>query len=503
MSDYNRLVKTSNFWCSLHRKGLEEALREQTKIRIVNENLGTYEIPSVKISHFFDLNDKSIRDWTMWLERPHVFRIKSRWLHKINDSWIKDNLGTFPATEYFVPIPLKDEIERLSFKFALNDFVLCTGRKRDAAQLRERFLELYEDLIPLLEKDHTLRNFVTNREKCFNKLHTFSPYVPYYQLRGSGYREVFWVGFAWNKLEWKDPRKGIQYEFGIDEDGSRFYGIWVEGTSDARPTQRQIYEILADEDPNLILLTLHALGSEYHLHVKRAKDNQDIIDSSVTEIGVKEVECFVRNLKTKSLWIHLGKKLTRKELCSIDNVPDDIIQTVRHLLSVYRWLSGLDERPMITEDQAYQILKSGNVSLRKNFFSNQVWEREANVSQRIGQNAIRRYILEQYDNKCAFCDIDEPGLLVASHIVPWSEDPENRGNPKNIICMCVFHDRLFENALLKVDDHYKVTFSEKFQISCKNSVIMRLFKENTNLFLRLPANDKPDPRLLKKRFYQR
>lgn len=64
-----------------------------------------YEIPSVKISHFFDLNDKSIGDWVMWISsrhRRHVFRIKSRWSAKVNGSWIKDNLGDFDATEFFV-----------------------------------------------------------------------------------------------------------------------------------------------------------------------------------------------------------------------------------------------------------------------------------------------------------------------------------------------------------------------------------------------------------------
>jgi hypothetical protein len=508
MGDYTKRVKHPRFYCSLSRKLLEETLREQAKIKIVNENpnLGMHEIPSAEISPRFDLNDTRIGSWVMWVaskSRPHIFCIKSRYAQNAKkpegvSSWIKDDLGEFDARKFFVSMPSEDEIENPPFRFANSDFALCTGRKRDATRLRERFLELYGDLIPLLEKDYMLGNFVTEREKFYNKLHTFSPYIPNFQKRGNGYREHFWVGFAWNKSEWKDPRKGIQYEFGIDKDGSIFYGIWVEGTSDARTTERNVYEVLVEEDPKLVLSTLRALGPEYHLWVNRAEDGQDIINSNVTEIGVDGVECFVQNLKSKCLWIHLGKKLTRKELCSIDNVPNDIIQTVHRLLPVYRWLSGLNGRPM-TEKEAYRILKSGNVSLRKKIFSNQVGEREAYTSQRVGQNAVRRYTLEQYESKCALCDIAEPGLLVASHIVPWSEDPENRGNPRNVICMCVLHDRLFENGLLKIGGDYKVTFSKKFQMSCKNSVTMELIKQNTNQSLRLPTNDQPDPELLDKR----
>jgi hypothetical protein len=389
----------------------------------------------------------------------------------------------------------------MPFKFTNHDFSLCTGHKRDAARLRDKFLELYNDLTPLLLKNPTLRNFVAGREKSYNRLHTLSPYVPNFQNRGSGYREHFWLGFAWNKPEWKDPRLGVQFEFGIDKNGSRFYGIWVEGTSKARPTERQVYEVLAKEDPKLILSTLGTLGPEYSFWVNRAEDDEDIINSKVTEITLDRIVSFVQNLKNKALWIHLGKELTRKELCSIEDISYDIIKAVRNLLPAYFWLSGLSGRPM-AENEAYEILKSRNTSLRRKIFSNQVGEREAYVSQRVGQNAIRRYVLEQYENRCALCDISDPSLLIASHIMPWSEDHENRGNPRNVICLCALHDKLFENGLLKIDGNYQITFSEKFQRCCKNSATLKSLAANTNGLLRLPINNRPDPELLKKRIRQ-
>jgi putative restriction endonuclease len=42
------------------------------------------------------------------------------------------------------------------------------------------------------------------------------------------------------------------------------------------------------------------------------------------------------------------------------------------------------------------------------------------------------------------CDIDDPEILIASHIVRWSEEKATRGLSENVICLCVLHDALFE-----------------------------------------------------------
>lgn len=43
------------------------------------------------------------------------------------------------------------------------------------------------------------------------------------------------------------------------------------------------------------------------------------------------------------------------------------------------------------------------------------------IKTRINQNVFRQIILANYDYKCALSGIDIPELLVASHIIPWSE----------------------------------------------------------------------------------
>jgi hypothetical protein len=85
-----------------------EMLRDRGKLRIVNNDpaLGMYEIPYSEISGLFDLEDRTIGSWTMWItskDRPHVFRINSRWFNETNGSWQKEPLGEFDATRFFIP----------------------------------------------------------------------------------------------------------------------------------------------------------------------------------------------------------------------------------------------------------------------------------------------------------------------------------------------------------------------------------------------------------------
>ena len=70
----------------------------------------------------------------------------------------------------------------------------------------------------------------------------------------------------------------------------------------------------------------------------------------------------------------------------------------------------------------------------------------AEARRRRGQARLRVLVLQNYGSRCAVCDVRDPYLLVASHIVPWAEAPDARGDLGNLICLCRFHDALFENG---------------------------------------------------------
>ena len=54
-------------------------------------------------------------------------------------------------------------------------------------------------------------------------------------------------------------------------------------------------------------------------------------------------------------------------------------------------------------------------------------------------------------------------LLVASHIVPWSQDKANRLNPSNGLCLSAIHDRAFDKGLIALSDDLKVLVSEQLK----------------------------------------
>jgi putative restriction endonuclease len=62
-------------------------------------------------------------------------------------------------------------------------------------------------------------------------------------------------------------------------------------------------------------------------------------------------------------------------------------------------------------------------------------EREALVRLRVNQSFFRRRVLSAYEYRCCVTGLAVPELLVASHIVPWADDPANRLNPRNGLCL--------------------------------------------------------------------
>jgi hypothetical protein len=80
----------------------------------------------------------------------------------------------------------------------------------------------------------------------------------------------------------------------------------------------------------------------------------------------------------------------------------------------------------------------------------------AMAHQRRGQERLRRLTLLNYDSMCALCDVNDPFLLIASHIVGWAAAPEARGMLSNVICLCRFHDVLFEQGYWSLADDFTV-----------------------------------------------
>lgn len=78
---------------------------------------------------------------------------------------------------------------------------------------------------------------------------------------------------------------------------------------------------------------------------------------------------------------------------------------------------------------------------------------------RRGQALFRATVLSAYQSRCCITDLADPRLLNASHIVPWRDDPANRLNPRNGLCLSALHDRAFDRGLITFDSDLRLVVS--------------------------------------------
>lgn len=89
--------------------------------------------------------------------------------------------------------------------------------------------------------------------------------------------------------------------------------------------------------------------------------------------------------------------------------------------------------------------------------------RSQSVQQRIKQSFFRRAVLSSYHSRCCITGLSEPRLLIASHIVPWSQDKANRLNPSNGLCLSALYDRAFDQGLITFDEDWRVVLSPRLK----------------------------------------
>jgi putative restriction endonuclease len=119
------------------------------------------------------------------------------------------------------------------------------------------------------------------------------------------------------------------------------------------------------------------------------------------------------------------------------------------------------------------------------------------VKVRLNQSIFRKIVLANYDNQCCITGIDKTELLVAGHIVPWSEDQHNRLNPKNGLLLNALHDRAFKNGLITVDEEYKIRVSSVMKRREKVKSIVDNFLQYEGKSILLPKKFLPDPKFLR------
>ena len=103
--------------------------------------------------------------------------------------------------------------------------------------------------------------------------------------------------------------------------------------------------------------------------------------------------------------------------------------------------------------------------LNNNFLSEEDEEdfssqnKTAEVKVRRKQSFFRNTILSSYKRTCCISGLNYSKFLIASHIVPWSEDKSNRLNPRNGLCLSVLYDKAFDLGLITISPDFNIKVS--------------------------------------------
>lgn len=82
------------------------------------------------------------------------------------------------------------------------------------------------------------------------------------------------------------------------------------------------------------------------------------------------------------------------------------------------------------------------------------------TKRRVGQERVRAMVLLNYGERCCMCGLDHPAVLRASHIIPWSVRIDIRGDPRNVLCLCVLHDLLFDLGFVTVNHNMEIVVAK-------------------------------------------
>lgn len=113
------------------------------------------------------------------------------------------------------------------------------------------------------------------------------------------------------------------------------------------------------------------------------------------------------------------------------------------------------------------------------------------TKRRIGQDYFREVVLNNYNGCCGVTGLPVRELLVASHILPWSEHAAERLNVSNGISLNRLHDSAFDRYLISFDDELRLLLSPKLKSLLPSESVTYHFEAYEGKTLSLPTDGFP------------
>jgi hypothetical protein len=109
-------------------------------------------------------------------------------------------------------------------------------------------------------------------------------------------------------------------------------------------------------------------------------------------------------------------------------------------------------------------------------------ERQGLVTSRVGQGAYRKRIIHRWEYKCAVTGFERLNILIASHIVPWSEATDNeRLDVHNGLLLSPNYDALFDRHLISFENNGKIILSDTIEMDAYKKIGITGYEKIKNL----------------------
>jgi putative restriction endonuclease len=118
------------------------------------------------------------------------------------------------------------------------------------------------------------------------------------------------------------------------------------------------------------------------------------------------------------------------------------------------------------------------------------------VKTRVNQNVFRQIVIANYNGKCAITGIDIPDLLLASHILPWSQNEAERLNPENGICLSALYDRAYDKGYIGINAKFQILLSGDLKKKHKTGYHEKYFASLDGAKIILPKKYYPNKEFL-------
>lgn len=118
------------------------------------------------------------------------------------------------------------------------------------------------------------------------------------------------------------------------------------------------------------------------------------------------------------------------------------------------------------------------------------------VKTRIKQAFFRKAVLSSYNHTCCMTGISLKPLLIASHIVPWSHNENQRLNPANGLCLSALHDKAYDVGLITVTPDFRIKISQQLKSLESSAISQDYLIGLEGQLIKLPKKFQPNPEFL-------